>query len=71
MADVPCAVRQCSGVNGGLVIKNLQQWALEGYALNPTDIQCNKNALNKQGDEIYANVQTTLFDIRSQVPRAV
>jgi hypothetical protein len=38
MADVPCAVRQCSGVNGGLVIKYLQQWALEGCGLNAIDV---------------------------------
>jgi hypothetical protein len=38
MADVPCAVRQYSAVNVGLAIKNLHQWALEGYDLNSIDV---------------------------------
>jgi hypothetical protein len=44
-AGVPCAVRQISAVNVGLVIKNLQQRTLVGYDLNPVDIDCNKNTL--------------------------
>jgi hypothetical protein len=44
-AGVPCAVRQTSAVNVGLVIKILQQRTLEGYDLNPGDKQCNKNTL--------------------------
>jgi hypothetical protein len=42
MADVACVVRQCLGVNVGMVIKNLQQWTLECYDLNLVDAYCNK-----------------------------
>jgi predicted amidohydrolase len=45
MANVPRAARQSSDVIVGLLIKNLQQWALEDYGLNPVDIDCNKNTL--------------------------